>query len=46
VKTIQTLHGLGIWLELVTLLIFGYNDSDAELSKIAELIAGVLKDIP
>jgi pyruvate formate lyase activating enzyme len=45
-ETIQTVHGMGIWLELVTLLIPGYNDSDAELSKIAEFIAGVSKDIP
>jgi pyruvate formate lyase activating enzyme len=37
---------MGIWLELVTLLIPGYNDSDTELSKIAEFIAGVSKDIP
>jgi pyruvate-formate lyase-activating enzyme len=46
VETIQTVHGMGIWLELVILLILAYNDSDAELSKIAEFIAGVLKNIP
>jgi pyruvate formate lyase activating enzyme len=45
-ETIQTVHEMGISLELVTLLIPGYNDSDAELSKIAEFIAGVSKDIP
>ena len=45
-ETIQTVHVMGIWLELVTLLIPGYNDSDAELSKIAEFIAGVSKNIP
>jgi pyruvate formate lyase activating enzyme len=37
---------MGIWQELVTLLIPDYNDSDEELSKIAEFIAGVSKDIP
>ena len=45
-ETIQTVHGMGIWLELVTLLIPDYNDSDEELSKIAEFIARVSKDIP
>src|SRR6202041_954912 len=29
--TIRALHGMGIWLELVTLLIPGFNDSDDEL---------------
>jgi pyruvate formate lyase activating enzyme len=45
-ETIQTVHSMGIWLELVTLLVPNYNDSDEELSKIAEFIAGVSKDIP
>ena len=45
-ETIHTVHKMGIWLELVTLLIPDYNDSDEELSKIAEFIAGVSKDIP
>ena len=30
-ETIQTVHEMGIWLELVTLSVPGYNDSDAEL---------------
>jgi pyruvate formate lyase activating enzyme len=45
VETIQAIRGMRIWLELVTLLIPGYNDSDAELSKIAKFIAGFSKDI-
>ena len=30
--TIQALHASGIWVEIVTLLIDGFNDSDAELA--------------
>ena len=45
-KTIQTIHEMGIWLELVTLLIPNYNDSDKELTDIANFIAGISKDIP
>lgn len=45
-ETIQTVHKMGIWLELVTLFIPGYNDSDKEMADIAEFIAGVSKDIP
>jgi len=37
---------LGIWIEVTTLIIPGQNDSDQELKKIAEFIAGVGKDIP
>ena len=45
-ETIQAVYGMGIWLELVTLLIPDYNESDEELSKIAEFIARISKDIP
>ena len=45
-ETIQSVHEMGIWLELVTLLIPDYNDSDREMAEIAEFIAGVSKDIP
>jgi pyruvate formate lyase activating enzyme len=36
---------MGICLKLVILLISDYNESDEELSKIAEFIAGISKDI-
>jgi len=36
----------GFWLELLTLVIPGFNDSDEELRDIAQFIAGVGKDIP
>ena len=45
-KTIQTIHEMGIWLELVTLIIPDYNDSEKELTNIANFIAGISKDIP
>ena len=36
---------MGICLKLVILLISDYNESDEELSKIVEFIAGISKDI-
>jgi len=44
--TIRRLHALGIWLEIVTLLIPGFNDSDEELRRLAEFLAGVSPQIP
>ena len=45
-ETIQAVHDMGIWLELVSLLIPDYNDSDEELAKMAEFISGVSPTIP
>jgi pyruvate formate lyase activating enzyme len=44
--TIRRLHSMGFWLEIVTLLIPGFNDSDDELRGLAEFLAGVSPDIP
>lgn len=44
--TIRGLHAMGIWLEIVTLLIPGFNDSAAELQQLTEFLAGVSPDIP
>jgi len=44
--TIAWLHRAGVWVEIVTLLIPGFNDSDAELRGLAAFIAGVSPDIP
>jgi pyruvate formate lyase activating enzyme len=44
--TIQRLHDMGIWLEIVTLLIRGFNDSDDELKRLAEFLVEVSPDIP
>jgi len=45
-ETIQTLHRMGIWLEIVTLLIPGFNDGDDELRKLTAFLASVSPDIP
>jgi pyruvate formate lyase activating enzyme len=45
-ETIRSLHARGIWLEVVTLVIPGFNDSDAELSELAAFLASVSPDIP
>lgn len=44
--TIRQLHELDIWLEIVTLLISGFNDSDDELKRLTEFLAGISPDIP
>ena len=45
-ETIAWLHRSGIWLEIVTLLIPGFNDSEPELRGMAEFLAGISPDIP
>jgi pyruvate formate lyase activating enzyme len=45
-QTIRRLHALEIWMEIVTLLIPGFNDSEDELKRLAEFLAGVSADIP
>ena len=44
--TIRLLHEIGFWLEIVTLVIPGFNDSDDELTRLAGFLAGVSSDIP
>jgi pyruvate formate lyase activating enzyme len=44
--TIRSLHSMGLWLEIVTLLIPGFNDSDDELRRLTEFVASVSPDIP
>ncbi len=44
--TIQSLVRRGIWVEVVTLTIPGYNDSTEELTDIAQFLASVSLDIP
>lgn len=45
-ESIPRIHEMGFWLEIVTLVIPGFNDSDSELRQIAEFLAGVSRDIP
>jgi len=44
--TIRALHGMGLWVEIVTLLIPGFNDSDDELQGLTEFLASVSVDLP
>jgi pyruvate formate lyase activating enzyme len=44
--TIRSLHDVGIWVEIVTLLVPGFNDSDEEVTRLAEFIASVSPDMP
>ena len=44
--TIPRLVEMGFWVEVVTLVIPGFNDSDAELRDVARYLAGVSPDIP
>src|SRR5262245_59190413 len=44
--TIRMIHERGIWLGVVTLVIPGFNDSEAELRAAARFLASVSRDIP
>lgn len=44
--TIQRLKELSIWVEIVTLVVPGFNDSDEELTDIAQFLFSVSPDIP
>ena len=45
-KAIELIYAKGFWLEIVTLLIPGFNDSPEELASLAGYISGISKDIP
>ena len=44
--SIQIAHDLGMWVEVVTLVIPGFNDSNEELWETARFITSVSQDIP
>ena len=44
--SIRLIHAKGFWLEIVTLVVPGLNDSDEELADAARFIASVSPDIP
>jgi pyruvate formate lyase activating enzyme len=44
--SIRRIHAMGFWLEIVTLVVPGFNDSAAELTAIAEFLAHISPDIP
>ena len=45
-ETISSLYRQGFWLEIVTLLIPGFNDSEDEVRRLAAFLAAVSPDIP
>ncbi|MBI5192636.1 MAG: AmmeMemoRadiSam system radical SAM enzyme [Nitrospirae bacterium] len=45
-ETIKRMKGYGIWVEVTTLIIPTKNDSDEELTQIAEFVKGVGAEIP
>jgi pyruvate formate lyase activating enzyme len=44
--TIRNLHAMGIWVEVVTLLVPGFNDSHEELTELTKFLSGISADIP
>ncbi|MFQ5991660.1 MAG: AmmeMemoRadiSam system radical SAM enzyme [Nitrospiraceae bacterium] len=44
--TIQRLVAMGFWVEIVTLIIPGFNDSETELKAMTEFLASVSPDLP
>ncbi len=44
--SIGRIHQMGFWLEVVTLVVPGFNDSDDELGRMAGFLAGISRDIP
>ena len=44
--SIRRIHASGLWLEIVTLLIPGFNDSADELRQLTEFLADISPDIP
>jgi pyruvate formate lyase activating enzyme len=45
-ETIRRLRQMDFWFEIVTLLIPGFNDSDEEICRLTEFLAGVSTEIP
>ena len=44
--TIRRLHQMDFWVEIVTLVVPGFNNSDDELQRLAEFIVSVSPEIP
>jgi pyruvate formate lyase activating enzyme len=45
-RTVEDAVDLGFWVEVVTLVVPGFNDGDDELRSLARFLAGVSRDIP
>jgi pyruvate formate lyase activating enzyme len=44
--SIERIKAMGFWLEIVTLIVPGFNDGEEELRSIAKFLAGISLDIP
>jgi len=44
--SMKRIYEMGFWMEVVTLVVPGFNDSDDELRRIADYIAGISPGIP
>jgi len=45
-ETVGMVREMGFWMEIVTLIVPGFNDSDEELREAARFLAGISPDIP
>ena len=45
-ETIRALHAMGVWVEIVTLLIPGFNNSRDEIERLTAFLASVSIDLP
>jgi pyruvate formate lyase activating enzyme len=45
-ETIRLMRELGIWIEVTTLVVPGFNDSEGELRQIARFLKGIGEEIP
>ena len=45
-ENIKKIWKMGIWIEVTTLVIPGFNDSTKELKQIAKFLVGISKDLP
>lgn len=44
--SVRQVHEMGFWLEVVTLIVPEFNDSDRELTEIAEFLSAISPEIP
>ena len=45
-SSLRQIHAMGFWLEVVTLVVPGFNDSEEELRGMARFLAQISRDIP
>jgi pyruvate formate lyase activating enzyme len=45
-ETVRMVHRMGFWMEIVTLVVPGFNDSDEEMREAARFLAGISSDVP